>query len=98
MNLDDLVGGGGNIHLELASLVEGTVQESQKTLMCDIGPVLSRISFEFVGDVVGMILAIEEDVLLFDVGDFESGLFQDHDDFSLVNFVFLCQVDDLCRS
>jgi hypothetical protein len=98
MNLDDLIGGGGNIHLKLASLVEGTVQQSQETLMSDIGPVLGRISFEFVGDVIGMVFTIEENVLFFNVGDLESGFFQDHDNFSFVDFVFLCEVDDFCWS
>jgi hypothetical protein len=98
MDLDDLIGGGGNIHLKLTSLVEGTVQQSQETLMSDIGPVLGRISFEFVGDVIGMVFTIEEDVLFFYVGDFESGFFQDHDHFSLVDFVFFSEVDDFCWS
>jgi hypothetical protein len=98
MDLDDLIGGGGDIHLKLTSLVEGTVQQSQETLMGDIGPVLGRISFEFVGDVIGMVFTIEEDVLLFDVGDLESGFFQDHDHFSFVDFVFLSEVDDFCWS
>ena len=63
--------------------------------MGNVGTILSRISFEFVGDVVGVVLAVEEDGLLFDVCDLESGLLKNHDDFPLVYFVLLSEMDDL---
>ena len=66
--------------------------------MSDIGPVLSRISLEFVGDVIRVVLTIQEHVLLLDVGDFQSGLLQHHDDFPFIDLVLFSQVDHLCWS
>ena len=66
--------------------------------MSDIRPVLSGISLEFIGDVIGMVFTIEQDVLFLDASDFESGFLYHHNDFSLVDFVFLSEVDYLCWS
>ncbi len=66
--------------------------------MSDIGSVLSRISLEFVGDVIRVVFTIQEHVLLLDVGNFQSGLLQHHDNLSLVDLVLFSQVDNLCWS
>lgn len=98
VHLDDLVGGGRDVNLQLARFVERTVEQSEQTLMSDVGPVLSGVSFEFVSDVVGVVLTIEEDSLLFNVGDFEPGFFENDDNFPFVDFVLFSEMDHLGRS
>jgi hypothetical protein len=59
MNPDNLVGCCGNVDLQFACFIEGTVEQREKTLMCDIGSVFGRISFESVADILGVIFAVE---------------------------------------
>ena len=58
MDLDNLIGGCSYVNLKFTSLVEWTIHECEQTLMCDIWSIISRIFFEFVGDIVGMLITI----------------------------------------
>jgi hypothetical protein len=64
MDLDDLVSCSGDVDLKLSGFVEGTVHESEKALVSDVRSELSWILFEFIGDVVGMIISVEENILV----------------------------------
>lgn len=63
--------------------------------MSDVRSILSRVPFESVGNVLGMVLAIQEHELFFYVCDFESGFFENDDNFPFVDFVFFSEMDDL---
>lgn len=94
MHLDDLVGCCGDEDLKFTGFVERTVEESEQTLVGNVWPVVCRVSFEFVSDVIGVVLTIEENSLFFDIGDLKSGFFKNNDNFSFINFVFFSEMDD----
>ena len=58
MNLNDLVGCSCDIDLQFSCFIEWTIKQSQKTLMGNIRSILSRIFFQFVHDIVCMIITI----------------------------------------
>ena len=58
MNFNDLVGCSSDIDLQFPCLVERTIKQSKKTLMGNIRSILSRIFFQFVHDIVCMIITI----------------------------------------
>lgn len=58
--------------------------------MCNVRSVVSWIFFQFVRDVIGMVIAIQQYVLMFfEGGYFEGSLLQNYDYFSFVLYVFL---------
>jgi hypothetical protein len=90
VNLDDLVGGSGHEDLQLASFIKRAVHEGEQALMGDVRPEVGWIFFEFVDDVVGMVVSVEEHILMFfESAHFKVGLVQYYDDLSFILDVFL---------
>lgn len=85
MYFDDLVGSSGDIDLKFACFVERTIKESKEALMCDIGSVVGGIFLEFVDDIVGMVITIEQYVLVLLKGShLKNSFLQDDDHLPLV--------------
>ena len=64
MDFDDLVRCSCNVYLKLSSFIERTIEKSKQALVSNIRAILCRVFLQFIGDVVGVVIAIEEYVLI----------------------------------